>query len=437
MRYNSGSSQFLSRKVNLSLIQAVRGMNDILPQDTPHWQYLEQLIRDCLATYSYQEIRLPMVESTTLFCRSIGDVTDIVEKEMYTFLDRNGDSLTLRPEGTAQCVRACLEHGLLHHQTPHLYYMGPMFRHERPQKGRYRQFFQLGVETLGLEGPETDAEHLEMMARLWEALELTPHIHLQLNTLGSLDARQHYKTALVAYFSKHTHQLDEDSTRRLSKNPLRILDSKNPDMADLLAGAPSMADFIDDASQQHFEEVCQLLEAVGIPYQHNPRLVRGLDYYCKTVYEWVTPLLGAQSTVCGGGRYDGLVAELGGKPTPAVGFSVGLERLLLLAKTISPPPTVPAPDVFMILLGTTQAGFILAKQCRDAKLSVQANYGGGSLKNQLKRADGSQARWAFILGDEELTQQCVLIKWLRADKPQEKVAFSNLPAWIKKEYPHV
>lgn len=420
----------------MSSIQAVRGMNDVLPEQTPTWQQVERSIRALMSAYGYDEIRMPIVESTNLFCRSIGEVTDIVEKEMYTFSDRNGDSLTLRPEGTAQCVRACLEHGLLHHQMPRLWYMGPMFRHERPQKGRYRQFFQLGVEAFGVESPDIDAEQIEMMYRLWREMGIAEHIRLEINTIGSASSRQAYKEALVEYFTRHQNILDEDSQRRLHKNPLRILDSKNPAMAEMIAGAPSFEAYIDDDSKRHFEGLCQRLTDCQIPFRHNPRLVRGLDYYCRTVYEWVTDLLGAQGTVCGGGRYDGLVSELGGKPTPAVGFSVGVERLIALWE-LQQQTIHKQLDAYVVVLGQLpeRQGFQWVKRWRDEDntLSLFLHCGGGSLKSQMKRADNSHARWALILGEEEVAAGMVTVKYLREDLPQIQVALKGIAQWLRSE----
>ncbi len=405
----------------MSEIQAVRGMNDILPDQTFIWQQVERQVQQWLAAYGYDEIRMPLLESTRLFSRSVGEVTDIVEKEMYTFVDRNGDSLTLRPEGTAQCVRACLEHGLLHQASQRLWYMGPMFRHERPQKGRYRQFFQVGVEAFGMEGPEIESEHLEMVSRLWQQLGIASQMRLEINTLGGLASRQQYKSALIDYFSQQRTHLDEDSVRRLEKNPLRILDSKNPEMADLIAAAPKMSDYIDEASQQHFRNFCRYLESLKIEYTINPRLVRGLDYYSRTVYEWVTDQLGAQGTVCGGGRYDGLVAELGGRSTPAVGFSIGVERLLALWIQAQ-ERSVPVLDAYLIVLGepATAAAFLWAQHWRTQAptLRLKMHLSGGSLKSQLKAADKSGARFALIVGEEELAQERVCLKALREEGQQ-------------------
>ncbi|MCA1805502.1 MAG: histidine--tRNA ligase [Xanthomonadaceae bacterium] len=368
-------------------IQAIRGMNDILPDQTPAWQYLEDRVRTVLHAYGYQEIRLPILEKTELFQRSIGEVTDIVEKEMYTFADRNGDSVTLRPEGTAGCVRAGIEQGLLYNQQQRLWYMGPMFRHERPQKGRYRQFHQVGVEVFGMAGPDIDAELILMTARMWRELGLRD-VTLQLNSLGTLEARGHYREALVAYLEQHRAALDEDSLRRLESNPLRILDSKNPDMQALIEAAPRLSDYLDEESKQHFTRLCALLDGAGLAYELNPRLVRGLDYYGRTVFEWVTTRLGAQGTVCAGGRYDGLVEYLGGRPTPAVGFAMGIERLIALLEESGVAFPSAAPQVYLVTVGgrAEAHGLILADRLRDALpgLRVLLNGGGGSFKNQFK-----------------------------------------------------
>lgn len=417
-------------------IQAIRGMNDILPAQTSTWQYVESVARELLSSYGYGEIRMPIVEQTALFQRSIGEVTDIVEKEMYTFEDRNGDSLTLRPEGTASCVRACEEHGLLYNQTQRLWYMGPMFRHERPQKGRYRQFHQIGVETYGMGSADIDAEVIMLSARLWHMLGLTEHVTLQLNTLGSNESRARYRDALVAYLSEHQDALDEDSQRRLHTNPLRVLDSKDANTQALLVDAPKLHDYLDDASREHFATLREILDAAGIEYEINQRLVRGLDYYCNTVFEWVTDKLGAQGTVCAGGRYDGLVEQLGGKPTPAVGFALGLERLILLLETLEliPAEVQQSLDVYLCPMGagTAQAALLLADTLRDEipSLRVQTHCGGGSFKSQFKRADRSTARFALILGEEELQKQSISVKDLRTDAQQITLSLTELPAWL-------
>jgi histidyl-tRNA synthetase len=409
-------------------IQSIRGMHDILPEQTPLWQLFESTIKSLLSSYAYSEIRMPVVESTDLFCRSIGEVTDIVEKEMYTFADRNGDSLTLRPEGTASCVRACIQHGLLHNQQQRLWYMGPMFRHERPQKGRYRQFHQIGVETFGIDSADIDAELILISARMWQQLGLH-NIRLELNTLGSSEARSNYRQVLVDYLSQHKDMLDEDSLRRLQTNPLRVLDSKNPDMQAMIEAAPKLMDYLDDDSRQHFEQLKGILDAAGIQYSINPRLVRGLDYYCKTVFEWVTDDLGAQGTVCAGGRYDGLVEQLGGRSTAAAGFALGIERLLSLMEDAG--KTVEANcDVFVILQGEQAQlkGLALVEKIRNdlTDLVIQTNCGGGSFKSQMKKADKSAASLALIIGEDEMTNNTVTIKYLREDKPQKTVPQQDL-----------
>ena len=415
-------------------IQAVRGMNDILPQQTPYWQLLEQTAQRVFEAYSFEEIRMPIVESTDLFKRTIGEVTDIVEKEMYTFEDRNGDSLTLRPEGTAGCVRAGIENGLLYNQIQRLWYTGPMFRHERPQKGRYRQFHQIGVECFGLNGPDVDAEMIMMTARLWRELGLKD-LELQINTLGSADARARYRDTLVEYMSAHHDQLDEDSQRRLHSNPLRILDSKNPAMQALNNNAPKLIDSLDDESRQHFEQLCGYLDAAGIKYVINPRLVRGLDYYNRTVFEWVTDQLGAQGTVCAGGRFDGLVEQLGGHTTPALGFAMGIERLVSLMETTS-IKVDHLPHAYLVMLGdgATQAGLLLAEQLRDAlpTLRLRSNCGGGNFKAQFKRADKSGATLALILGEDEVQQGVIGVKNLREESPQQTLQQSELAAYLKR-----
>ncbi|MDI5935339.1 histidine--tRNA ligase [Halomonas kalidii] len=405
-------------------IQAIRGMNDLLPGQSALWQYFEGQVRVLMQRYGYDEIRTPIVEQTALFARSIGEVTDIVEKEMYTFEDRNGDSLTLRPEGTASCVRAAMEHGLLHNQTQRLWYQGPMFRHERPQKGRYRQFHQVGVETFGLDGPDIDAEVILLSARLWQQLGLFEHVTLELNSLGSSAARAAYRELLVAYFERHHALLDEDSRRRLTSNPLRILDSKNPDMAEMLAGAPKLMDHLDDASREHFEQLTALLDAAGIDYVINPRLVRGLDYYGRTVFEWTTTALGSQGTVCAGGRYDGLVEQLGGKPTPAVGFALGIERLILLLETLALVPESARGELDLYLLpmddAATRQALLLGERLRGELpgLRAQLHCGGGSFKSRIKKADRSGARLALLLGEDELAQGTATLKFLREEREQ-------------------
>lgn len=389
-------------------------MNDCIPTDSPLWQKVEGTIKHVISAYGYSEIRMPIVEMTHLFSRAIGEVTDVVEKEMYTFEDRNGDSLTLRPEGTAGCVRAGIENGLLYNQEQRLWYMGPMFRHERPQKGRYRQFHQVGVEVFGLNGPDVDAEMIMMTARLWRELGISEHVRLELNSIGSSEARAVYRDALVAYLEQHVEVLDEDSKRRMYTNPLRVLDSKNPDVQAILGDAPQLADFLDDDSKAHFSGLCELLDAAGIKYQVNQRLVRGLDYYNRTVFEWITESLGAQGTVCGGGRYDGLVEQLGGKATPAVGFAMGLERLVLLMETLELNQVRRAVDVYVVTAGegTMLAGMQLAEALREAVpgLRVMNHFGGGNFKKQFKRADKVGAAVALVLGENEVADNTVVVK---------------------------
>lgn len=401
-------------------IKAIRGMNDILPKDSTVWQFLEGRARQLLTQYGYGEIRMPIVEYTDLFKRSIGEVTDIVEKEMYTFEDRNGESLTLRPEGTAGCVRAGEEHGLLYNQVQRLWYTGPMFRYEKPQKGRYRQFHQIGVETFGIATPDIDAELIIMTARLWRELGLSEHVTLQLNSLGSSESRARYRAALVEYLSAHRAQLDEDSQRRLDSNPLRVLDSKDAGTQAILKDAPSLLDYLDDDSRAHFQQLQALLSAAGVAFEINPRLVRGLDYYCKTVFEWVTLSLGAQGTVCAGGRYDGLVEQLGGKATPAVGFAMGMERLVLLLEVAGAVKHLnAAPDVYVVSENAT-AALLLAEQLRSQQpqLKVLCHCGGGKFKKQMKRADDVGARFALILGETEIQSAQVSIKFLREAREQ-------------------
>ncbi|EPG2371779.1 histidine--tRNA ligase [Serratia marcescens] len=413
-------------------IQAIRGMNDYLPEETALWQRIEGTLKQVLGSYGYSEIRLPIVEQTPLFKRAIGEVTDVVEKEMYTFEDRNGESLTLRPEGTAGCVRAGIEHGLLYNQEQRLWYIGPMFRYERPQKGRYRQFHQLGAEVFGLQGPDVDAELILLTARWWKALGIAEHVKLELNSIGSLEARANYRDALVAFLEQHVEVLDEDCKRRMHSNPLRVLDSKNPEVQALLNDAPRLSEYLDEESRAHFAGLCELLAQAGIPYTVNERLVRGLDYYNRTVFEWVTTSLGAQGTVCAGGRYDGLVEQLGGRATPAVGFAMGLERLVLLVQAVNPEFKAPsAIDVYVISsgAGTQSAAMQLAEQVRDAapQLKLMTNYGGGNFKKQITRADKWGARIALILGESEVAAQQVVVKDLRSGE-QETLAQSEVAA---------
>ncbi|CAI2518123.1 histidine--tRNA ligase [Serratia liquefaciens] len=411
-------------------IQAIRGMNDYLPEETALWQRIEGILKQVLSGYGYSEIRLPIVEQTPLFKRAIGEVTDVVEKEMYTFDDRNGESLTLRPEGTAGCVRAGIEHGLLYNQEQRLWYVGPMFRYERPQKGRYRQFHQLGAEVFGLQGPDIDAELILLSARWWKALGIADHVKLELNSIGSLEARANYRDALVAFLEQHQDKLDEDCKRRMYSNPLRVLDSKNPEVQALLNDAPRLSEYLDEESKAHFEGLCELLAQAGIPYTINERLVRGLDYYNRTVFEWVTTSLGAQGTVCAGGRYDGLVEQLGGRATPAVGFAMGLERLVLLVQAVNPEFKAPATiDVYVISsgAGTQSAAMQLAERVRDAapQLKLMTNYGGGNFKKQITRADKWGARVALILGENEVADEQVVVKDLRSGE-QETLAQSEV-----------
>ncbi len=412
-------------------------MNDILPEQTPAWRYLERTVAELLDGYGYSEIRLPILEFTELFARGIGEGTDVVDKEMYTFLDRNEESLTLRPEGTAGCVRAVLEHGLSGGgQVQKLWYTGPMFRYEKPQKGRYRQFHQIGVEAFNLAGPDVDAELIVLTWRLWQKLGLADSVSLQLNSLGSSEARAAYRDALVAYLQERFAQLDEDSQRRLTTNPLRILDSKNAQTQALLVGAPTLADYLDEESRLHFEGVKARLDAVGIRYEINHKLVRGLDYYNRSVFEWVTDKLGAQGTVCAGGRYDGLVTQLGGKPTPGVGFAMGVERLILLLETLQLlPEELNAPaDLYLCAFGEAAelAGLALAERLRDAipGLRLLVNSGGGSFKSQFKKADKSGARFALILGEDELAARVVGCKPLRDDAQQQNIGWDALPAHL-------
>jgi len=410
-------------KTKVEKIQAVRGMNDLLPGDSPAWQYLEALVADVVQRYAYREIRFPILDQTELFKRSIGEVTDIVEKEMYTFLDRNEVSLTLRPEGTASCVRACEQHGLLYNQVQRLWYMGPMFRYEKPQKGRLRQFHQIGVEAFGIETADIDAELLVVTARLWEELGISEAVTLQLNTLGTADDRKRFKADLVSYLEARKDQLDEDSQRRLGTNPLRILDSKNSDTQALLNDAPSLMDYIDADSLEHFEQLKTLLDAAGIAYEINPRLVRGLDYYGKTVFEWVTTRLGAQGTVCAGGRYDGLVEQLGGRPVPAVGFAMGIERLVLLLQELDVLPSALSQsiDAYFICDGDVAVESLkMAEQIRSQIpwLRLQLHCGGGKFKRQMKKAVDSGASIALVLNEDGAASGSLTLKYLSQEKEQ-------------------
>lgn len=410
------------------VLQAVRGMPDVVPTQVGPWQWFERLVRDTIQGYGYQEIRLPIIEPTQLFARSIGEVTDIVEKEMYTFIDRNEDSLTLRPEGTAGCVRAVIQHNLA--ITPQrLWYSGPMFRHERPQKGRLRQFQQVGAEVFGIATPDAEIELIALTARLWHLLGVSGSVKLELNSIGSVTARAHYKLALVAYLSERLDELDPDSQRRLTTNPLRILDSKNPDTQRVLDGAPVLSDYLDEASSTAFRQLTEGLDALSIPYVLNNRLVRGLDYYNDTVFEWTTTELGAQGTLCAGGRYDSLVGQLGGKPTPGVGFAMGVERILLLLEACQTPLPKIEPLVFAVAAGkpAEMACLIDIERLRSHFGSAQivANLGGGSFRTQLKRADKSGAHVALIWGETEAAQGAVTVKYLRTEQEQQTVTYDQ------------
>ena len=413
-------------------IQAIRGMNDCLPTQSPLWQKVEGIVKNVISAYGYSEVRMPIVEMTHLFKRAIGEVTDVVEKEMYTF-DDNGDSLTLRPEGTAGCVRSGIENGLLYNQEQRLWYMGPMFRHERPQKGRYRQFHQCGVEVFGIDGPDVDAELIMMTARLWRELGIAEHLRLELNSIGSLEARGEYRTALIAFLEQHEEVLDEDAKRRMYTNPLRVLDTKNKDIQAILGDAPKLSDYLDEESKQHFAGLCELLDAAGIEYTVNERLVRGLDYYNRTVFEWMTESLGSQGTVCGGGRYDGLVEQLGGKATPAVGFAMGLERLVLMMETLGNQEVRRAVDVYVVTggEGTMMAGMKLAETLREQVpgLRVMNHFGGGNFKKQFKRADKVGAAVALVLGEDEVAQGTVVLKDLTGGE-QTTVALTDIAAQL-------
>lgn len=389
-------------------------MNDCLPTQSPLWQKLENTVKNVISAYGYNEVRMPIVEETNLFSRAVGEETDVVSKEMYTFDDRNGDSLTLRPEGTAGCVRSCIQNSLINRDEQRLWYMGPMFRHERPQKGRYRQFHQCGVEVFGLNGPDVDAELIMVTARLWRELGIDKHVRLELNSIGSQEDRADYRTALVAFLEQHIDVLDEDCKRRMHTNPLRVLDTKNPDIQAILGDAPRLSEYLGEESKAHFAGLCELLDAAGIEYTVNERLVRGLDYYNRTVFEWITESLGAQGTVCGGGRYDGLVEQLGGKPTPAVGFAMGLERLVLMLETLELTDVRRSVDVYVVTAGegTMMAGMKLAEQLREAISGVRVmnHFGGGNFKKQFKRADKVGAVVALVLGENEVADNTVVLK---------------------------
>lgn len=413
------------------VIQAIRGMNDCLPSQTNIWQMVEGVLRRVASNYGFAEIRMPIVESTALFKRSIGEVTDIVEKEMYTFDDRNGDSLTLRPEGTASCVRAGNQHGLLYNQEQRLWYMGPMFRHERPQKGRYRQFHQFGLEAFGVGTPDIDAEIILLTARLWRELGINEFVTLELNSLGSNEERSAYRDALVAFLTTKEDQLDEDSKRRMLTNPLRVLDSKNPEVQAALVGAPKLSDYFAEESQSHFAGVCERLDAAGVNYVVNERLVRGLDYYNRTVFEWVTDSLGSQGTICAGGRYDGLVEQLGGKATPAFGFALGIERLVLMLTSLEKVNNIrPQVDAYVIMLGdgVDIKANQLAEQWRTdvPDTRIQSHCGGGNMKKQMKRADKSGAQVALILGEDEISAGKVTVKYLRGEHEQQSLSVNEV-----------
>ena len=406
-------------------IQSIRGMNDLLPSDSATWQQIEKIVKNVLNSYGYNEIRTPIVEDTALFKRAVGEVTDIVEKEMYTFNDRNDESITLRPEITAGCVRAGIEHGLFYNQEQRLWYLGPAFRYEKPQKGRYRQFHQFGVEVFGLEGPNIDAELILLTARFWKALGIEEHTTLELNSIGSVEARANYRNALVSFLEQHKDKLDEDCLRRMYTNPLRVLDSKNPVVQELLNQAPKLFDYLDEESKNHFDGLCHLLDKAGIKYNINQRLVRGLDYYNRTVFEWVTTSLGAQGTVCGGGRYDGLVSQLGGQPTPAVGFAMGVERLVLLVQAVNPSLNRDSSiDIYMISSGNEQtisAAQLMAETLRDGlpDRRIVTNYGSSNFKKQFAKADKLGAKIAVIIGENEIANQTVTIKNLQTGEQVE------------------
>jgi len=420
-------------------IKAIRGMNDLLPEDAAIWQYLEKTIRELVESYGYTEIRTPALERTALFQRSIGEATDIVEKEMYSFNDRNDESLTLRPEGTAGVVRAGIENGLLYNQQQRLWYLVDLFRYEKPQKGRYRQFHQFGIEAFGLQGPDIDVEIILLTARLWKKLGLQDKLELHINSLGSNQARSEYRIALVEYFTENKAALDEDSVRRLETNPLRILDSKNPAVADLIQAAPKFSSYLDTDSEEHFKALCAMLDSAGINYKINQRLVRGLDYYNRTVFEWMTDSLGAQGTVCGGGRYDGLVEQLGGQATPGVGFGMGIERVVLMLKDLQHQQTVNKyPDVYLMSMGEAAGNQVLslAEDIREQlpQLRLLTHCGGGNFKKQMKRADKSNARFALILGDDELTAGKISVKPLREQTEQQTIALSEIANWLQQQF---
>ena len=417
------------------IIQAIRGMNDCSPTESPLWQWIEAKVRHVLTSYGYSEVRMPIVESTPLFARAIGEVTDVVSKEMYTFWD-NDEQLTLRPEGTAGCVRAAIERGWIYNNEQRLWYMGPMFRHERPQKGRYRQFHQAGVEVFGIANPEIDAELIILTARLWKELGIDQHVSLQLNSIGSLEARSNYRSALVSFLENHQDLMSDEEKDRLVKNPLRILDTKNEALQEVLNGAPKLLDYLDDDSCEHFSQLCSLLDAMGVKYEINPKLVRGLDYYNKTVFEWVTSALGAQGTVCGGGRYDGLVEQLGGHATQGVGFAMGLERLVLLVQEVNKEITLPqAVDLYLVYAGegTTLNAFQIAEQIRSElpQVRVMTHCSGGKFQKQFKRADKIEAKYALVIGESEVQAKTVIVKDLRNGAEQITLSQVDLIATLK------
>ena len=416
-------------------IQAIRGMNDCSPTESPLWQWIEAKVRRVLASYGYSEVRMPIVESTPLFARAIGEVTDVVSKEMYTFWD-NDEQLTLRPEGTAGCVRAAIERGWIYNNEQRLWYMGPMFRHERPQKGRYRQFHQAGVEVFGIANPEIDAELIILTARLWKELGIDQHVSLQLNSIGSLEARANYRSALVTFLENHQDLMSNEEKERLVKNPLRILDTKNEALQEVLNGAPKLLDYLDDESREHFSQLCGLLDAMGVKYEINPKLVRGLDYYNKTVFEWVTSALGAQGTVCGGGRYDGLVEQLGGHATQGVGFAMGLERLVLLVQEVNKEIALPqAVDLYLVYAGegTTLNAFQIAEQIRTElpQVRVMTHCSGGKFQKQFKRADKIEAKYALVIGESEVQAKTVVVKDLRNGAEQITLSQADLINTLK------
>ena len=416
-------------------IQAIRGMNDCSPTESPLWQWIEAKVRHVLTSYGYSEVRMPIVESTPLFARAIGEVTDVVSKEMYTFWD-NDEQLTLRPEGTAGCVRAAIERGWIYNNEQRLWYMGPMFRHERPQKGRYRQFHQAGVEVFGIPNPEIDAELIILTARLWKELGIDQHVSLQLNSIGSLEARSNYRSALVSFLENHQDLMSDEEKDRLVKNPLRILDTKNEALQEVLNGAPKLLDYLDDDSREHFSQLCSLLDAMGVKYEINPKLVRGLDYYNKTVFEWVTSALGAQGTVCGGGRYDGLVEQLGGHATQGVGFAMGLERLVLLVQEVNKEITLPqAVDLYLVYAGegTTLNAFQIAEQIRTElpQVRVMTHCSGGKFQKQFKRADKIEAKYALVIGESEVQAKTVVVKDLRNGAEQITISQADLINTLK------